>query len=450
MSRKSREQLRTDAKNLLRHGIEAADGYMVMQQSLCIHGEMLVVTGASGVSVEYDLGQFRRILVIGFGKVSGIMASALEDSLKNRITAGLVIVKQGFKAELKKIRIVEAAHPVPDAKSENSAQQIVRMLADVSHDDLVICLISGGGSALCTLPSKGIKITDIQTMTQSLLASGADIVEINTIRKHLSQIKGGQLAKLVYPASLMSLIISDVIGDRIDTIASGPTAPDTTSFRDAHDILQRYDLFQKSPVSIRTRIKAGLAGEIMDTPKVDDTIFQKTRNIIIANNLTALRAIAKKARHCGYEMLLLSSMIEGETRHVAEVYAALIKELIESPHPMPTPACIAAGGEMTVRVTGMGQGGRNGDFCLALAPLISGRERVVVLSAGTDGIDGTTDAAGGIIDGTTSSRAQSMGLDVAKALSNHDSYPFLKKSGDILITGPTRTNVMDIQLILIA
>jgi glycerate 2-kinase len=450
MNHKSIEQLRTDAKDLLLHGIEAADGYRVMQQNLFIDKETLVVRGISGEKVEYDLKKFRRILVIGFGKVSGSMAYALEDILKSYIAGGVVIVKQGSRVDLEKIQIVEATHPVPDAKSIEGAQQVVRMLAEISQDDLVICLISGGGSALCTLPSKGIKLTDIQTITQSLLTSGADIFEVNTIRKHLSQIKGGQLAKLAYPASIMSLIISDVIGDRIDTIASGPTAPDTTTFRDAYDILQKYGLFQNAPASIRPRIKAGFEGNIGDTPTIDDRAFQKTRNIVIANNLNALRAIATKAGHHCYETLVLSSRIEGETRHVAEIYAALIKELVESPHPMPTPACITAGGEMTVRVTGKGKGGRNSDFCLALVPLISGRKRVVVLSAGTDGIDGSTDAAGGIIDGMTFSRAQNMGLDVTKALADHDSYSILKKSGDLLVIGPTGTNVMDIQLILIA
>ena len=450
MKRKSIEQLRADAKDLLMHGIEAADGYQVIQNNLFLDKEKLIVSGIKGERVEYDLRKYRRILVIGFGKVAGIMACALEGILANHIADGVVIVKHGFRVDLEKIQIVEAGHPIPDANSISGARQITRLLADTFPDDLVVCLISGGGSSLCALPSEGITLTDIQTITQSLLKSGADVIEVNTIRKHLSQIKGGQLARLAYPASTLSLFISDVIGDRIDTIASGPTAPDTTTFRDAHDILKKYDLLKSAPVSITTRIKTGIEGGIQDTPKTDEPVFQQTRNIIVINNLTALRAIATKARHGGYNTIVLSSMIEGETRQVAKVYATLIKDLIDAPHPMPTPACVVAGGEMTVRVTGKGHGGRNGDFCLALVPLISGRTRVVVLSAGTDGIDGSTDAAGGIIDGTTFSRIQGLGLDVATALANHDSYSILSKSGDLLKTGPTRTNVSDIQLILIA
>ena len=448
MKRESVEQLRTDVRQLLLHGIEAADGYRVIQQNLSVDNKTLIVSSISGEIVRCDLKKFRRILVIGFGKASGVMACALEHILRSRVAKGVVIVTYGSKVNLNKIQIVEAGHPIPDVNSIDGAQRIIRMLADTTQDDLVICLISGGGSALCTLPNQGIKLIDIQTITQSLLTSGANIFEVNTIRKHLSQIKGGQLAKLAYPASTLSLIISDVVGDRIDTIASGPTAADTTTFSDAYDILQKYNLFENAPVSIRARMESGLKGSIKGILETDDLAFKNTGNIIIANNLTALRAIAKKARQHGYETLVLSSMIEGETRHVARIYAALIEELIESPHPMPTPACIAAGGEMTVRVTGKGQGGRNGDFCLALAPLIRGRKEIVVLSAGTDGIDGSTDAAGGIIDGTTYSRAQRLGLDFVQALADYDSYSILKKTGDLLITGPTGTNVMDIQLTL--
>lgn len=449
MNCKSISQLRTDVRDLFLYGIHAVDAYESTKQSLILDRGSLTVRSVEGLETQYDLRTFGRILVTGFGKAAGPMARAAEEKLGDYLSEGVVITRYGHGNQLERIRIREAGHPIPDVNSLKHARELTHMLSNTRADDLVIMLISGGGSALCTLPAGGIKLRDLQTITELLLKCGADICDINTIRKHISQVKGGQLAMTAHPASLLALIISDVIDDRLDTIASGPTVPDATTFREAHDILHKYDIFEKSPVAVRNQIHLGMEGTISETPKPGDLGFQKTRNVIITHNLTALRAIAQRAREMGYRPLLISSRIKGETRIVAQVFNAIIRDLATSSCTSEEPVCIIAGGEMNVRVVGQGKGGRNQDFCLALTPLIKGLDRVVALSGGTDGMDGSTDAAGAIIDNTTLSRAQDLGLDIDKALAGNDSNGFFGKSGDLLITGPTRTNVMDIQLALV-
>jgi glycerate-2-kinase len=449
MNCKSIAQLRMDVRDLFLHGIHAVDAYEITTQSLIVEGSSLTARSVEGLTTEYELKKHRRLLITGFGKAAGPMARAAEEKLRDYLSEGVVITGYGHGVDLERIRIREAGHPIPDANSVKGAQELVHMLKNADEDDLVIVLISGGGSALCTQPCEGIKLTDIQTMTELLLKCGADINEINTIRKHISQVKGGQLAVTAHPVSLLSLIISDVIDDRLDTIASGPTVPDATTFQEAHDILRKYDISERSPAAVRNRIQLGIEGKIDDTPKSDDIRFQKTRNVIIAHNLTALRAIAKRAEEMGYRPLLISSRINGDTRITAQVFGAIIKDVVASSHTTQQPVCIIAGGEMTVRVSGQGKGGRNQDFCLALTPLINGLDRVIVLSAGSDGADGPTEAAGAIIDSTTLSKAQDIGLDIDEALVDNDSNEFFRKSGGLLITGPTRTNIMDIQIALV-
>jgi hydroxypyruvate reductase len=387
--------------------------------------------------------------LIGLGKVAGPMARAAEDILQDRITKGIIVVKHGSRVHLKRTDILEAAHPIPDVHSLKSAQMILRLAAGLNENDLMLCLLSGGGSALCSLPHGGITLHDLQQLTQELLSCGANINEINILRKHLSQIKGGQLARIAYPATVVSLIISDVIDDRVDSIASGPTAPDPSTFKDAYGIIKKYELLETAPVTIRAYLKAGLQGKIEDTPKPGEPFFQRTCNIIITHNLDALHAIAQKAAHTGYRTLMLTSKLCGDTRHVARIFGELIKDLASPAHSQRA-ICVIAGGEMTVHVTGKGKGGRNCDFGLAVAPILHDLDRAVLLSAGTDGADGMTDAAGVIIDSTTLKRLESMGLDHRTALADHDSYSIFKESGDLLVTGPTSTNVMDIQLALVA
>ena len=442
--------MRTDVKDLFKHAIKAVDAFMITKRSLEIDRESLIARDILGRIVAFDLTQFKRILVIGFGKVADLMAHATEDILQDRISDGIIITKRVHNIpQLRKIHVVEAGHPVPDARSIEGAQRIVELARSTDDRDLVICLISGGGSALCSLPCENIALVDLQQLTEQLLKCGANIEEINTIRKHVSQVKGGRFARLVFPATLVSLIISDVIGDRLEVIASGPTVPDETTFQDARSVLEKYSLVDKVPASVRKHIELGVEDKIEETVRKDNPVFQKVETLIIAHNLTALRVIVKKAAQMGYSSFILSSMIKGDTRHNAKGFATAIKALAEPSLSNRKPFCVVCGGEMTARVSGKGKGGRNTDFCLALAPLIHGMKNVVILSAGTDGIDGATDAAGAVIDGSTSHKALSLDLDIDAALAENDSYALLKKLNALLVTGPTRTNVMDIQIITV-
>ncbi len=315
--------------------------------------------------------------------------------------------------------------------------------------ELVICLISGGGSALSPAPVEGITLAEKQEVTRLLLACGATIHEINAVRKHISQIKGGQLARLASPATLITLVLSDVVGDSLDVIASGPTVPDTSTFADCLEILRKYRLSDTVPVAIRRHLEAGVAGAVPETPKPGDPVFSRTQTVIIGRNLQALEAASRQATALGYRPLILSSAIEGETREVARVHAGIAKEVLASGHPIRPPACILSGGETTVTLRGQGKGGRNQEFALALALDIDHMPGIAALSAGTDGTDGPTDAAGAFADWTTCARAEQHGLPPREALEHNDAYPFFERLGDLLITGPTQTNVMDVRIILI-
>ena len=315
--------------------------------------------------------------------------------------------------------------------------------------ELVICLISGGGSALSPAPVEGIALAEKQEVTRQLLACGATIHEINALRKHISQIKGGQLARLASPATLITLVLSDVVGDSLDVIASGPTVPDTSTFTDCLEILRKYRLFDTVPMAIRRHLEAGVSGAIPETPKPGDAVFSRTQTVIIGRNLQALEAASRQATALGYRPLILSSAIEGETREVARVHAGIAKEVLASGHPITAPACILSGGETTVTLRGQGKGGRNQEFALALALDINDIPGIAALSGGTDGTDGPTDAAGAVVDWTTCTRAEQHGLHPREALEHNDAYPFFERLGDLLITGPTQTNVMDVRIILI-
>jgi len=377
------------------------------------------------------------------------MAASLERILGSRITAGWVNVKYGHGQKLKRIRIQEAGHPLPDRKGLEGSQEMVRLLGQLTPQDLVIFLISGGGSALLPLPVPGVSLEEKQAATNLLLGCGATIQEINTVRKHLSVIKGGGLAKIVYPATLVTLILSDVIGDPLDAIASGPTVPDPTTFEDCARILSRYGLWEKVPLSVANHIREGLEGRKEETVKENDPAFSKVYNLVVGNNLLAMKAAQKAAKAMGYRTLLLSSLIEGETREVAKVHTAVAKEVLLSGNPISSPACILSGGETTVTLRGKGKGGRNQEFALASSIELAGWEGIVLLSAGTDGTDGPTDAAGAFADGKTLSRAKTLGLDPWSFLKENDSYSFFEQLGDLLMTGPTGTNVMDLRILLI-
>src|SRR5450755_707738 len=392
-----------------------------------------------------DFTRYRHIYIVGAGKAGAAMARAAERLLGRRITGGLLNVKDLPAAPLRRIKLHECGHPLPDQRGVEGARRIAEIAAAAGPDDLVLCLISGGASALLPLPADGITLDEKQEVTKLLLACGAGIHQINAVRKHISRIKGGQLARLAYPAQVLALLLSDVIGDDLDVIGSGPTAPDASTFATARAVLEKYRIFERVPASVRERIECGERGRIPETPKPADPLFARVRNTVVGGNRLALDAAARAARQLGYRTLILSSTIQGETREIARMHAAIAREIAATGRPIPPPACIVTGGETTVTIRGDGLGGRNQEFTLAAALEIAGLDCVVVFSAGTDGTDGPTDAAGAIADGETLPRNPEARL----YLERNDSYRYFEPLGDLVITGPTNTNVMDVRLILV-
>ena len=437
--------MRADAEAIFKAGVQAVDPLNAIKKKLKLTHEALSLEGRT-----YNLEDYKNIYVVGMGKAAASMASAVEDILGDRITRGVLNVKYGHGVPLKIIKVNEAGHPVPDEKGLSGTREIVELLEESGSEDLVICLISGGGSALLPLPAGGITLKDKQELTQALLDCGATIHEINALRKQISAVKGGRLAKLAYPSTLISLILSDVIGDNLDVIASGPTVPDTHSFHDCLHILNKYGIKEDVHNAVIQYIVKGCEGGHEETPKPDDPAFERTQNVIIASNILAVKAANEKALELGYKSMILSTFIHGETEEVAKVHTAIAEEIISSGNPLEKPACVISGGETTVTIKGEGKGGRNQEFVLAAAIHIEDLQDVVILSAGSDGNDGPTDAAGAIADGTTVSRAGDQGLDPYAYLSNNDSYNFFEPLGDLVMTGPTNTNVMDIRVLLVS
>lgn len=390
-----------------------------------------------------DLDCYEHIFVAGAGKASGTMARAAGRVLGPRIAAGCVAVKDGDPARCRRIDLLPCGHPDPDARGLAAAQRIAELCAAAGPRDLVLFLLSGGASALLPAPAPPITLAEKQQTTKLLLASGATIHQMNAVRKHISTIKGGWLAKLAAPARVVTLALSDVVGDQLDVIGSGPTAPDASTFADALAVLDRYGLRARVPRSVRDRLERGLD----ETPKPGDPVFAHVENRIVGSNQKSLEAAAAKAKALGYRTLILASTIEGETRDVARMHAAIARQIRVCGQPVKPPACIVSGGETTVTIRGEGKGGRNQEFALAAAIDIAGLENTLILSAGTDGTDGPTDAAGAIAHGQTVARSKT---DAAEALANNDSYPFFEKLGDLVITGSTGTNVMDLHVVLVA
>jgi glycerate 2-kinase len=430
----------------------------------------------------YDLNRYRRIYVVGAGKAGAPMAAALAGLLGDRITAGVVNVKRGHTATERtwqvrlgagggearettpplrlgekgeerqpslhpRIALVEAGHPVPDEAGRRGAERIRDLLTGLRPDDLVFCLLSGGGSALLPLPADGISLADKQALTGALLRSGATINEMNAVRKHCSQIKGGQLARWVEPATLVCLILSDVVGSPLDVIASGPTVPDPSTFADAWAVLERYHLTESAPPAIIAHLQKGLAGAARETPKPGDPAFARVQNVLIGDNGQAALAGVARARELGLQAELVTTWLEGEAREVGRVAAALAKGLVRGEAPLTRPACWVLGGETTVTVRGQGLGGRNQELALAAAVALAGWEGALVAALATDGNDGPTDAAGAIATGSTLARGRAAGLDAFACLANNDSYRYFSALGDLIITGPTNTNVNDLLFI---
>ncbi|MDD5450422.1 MAG: glycerate kinase [Desulfovibrionales bacterium] len=443
------DDLRLTARKIFRSGLSAVDPYKDVHNRLVVKNDMLILGGELQKGREYDLRRFRRVFVLGAGKASVPMAAACEEILQKRISKGIIVTKYGHSGPLKYITIVEAGHPVPDKAGLHAAQDILTLLNGSQTDDLIIFLTSGGCSALLPLPVPPITLSEKKRLTNLLLKSGATIKEINAVRKHISMTKGGGLAKQAHPSTVINLILSDVVGDNLDVIGSGPFVPDSSTFQVAWDVLEKYNLKSRLPESIIKHLRAGLEGKVQETPKPGQPCFRKVYNLIIGSNLAALKAAENKAKSLGLKTLILSSQIQGEAGELAGFYAAIAKEILQSGYPSSTPICILAGGEPTVTVKGKGLGGRNTELALSVAIEIQGVNGISFLSGGTDGTDGPTDAAGAIVSGSTYGKALKKGLKPESYLAHNDSYNFFKKTGGLLITGPTGTNVMDIHIMLI-
>jgi glycerate 2-kinase len=429
--------------------LAAADPYNAVLKAVSVERNQLQVAGAT-----YDLASFERIIVVGAGKATARMALAVESLLGKRIAAGLIVVKDEHTAPLKIIEQVEAAHPVPNQAGIAGAQRILDMVRAADDKTLVICLLSGGASALLVAPADGVTLQDKQDATRLLLNAGASINELNAVRKHLSAVKGGRLAQAAFPAQLLTLIISDVIGDALDVIGSGPTSPDDTTFADARAVIERFGLREKLPPRVADYLQRGVAGQAPETVKANDACLAKTRNVIVAGIRQALAAAEQRAEQLGFAAKTISGELQGEAGIAARLLAQAARDELGAMQPNER-RCLLCGGETTVVVRGSGKGGRNQEFALAFALEIEGLRGVSMLSAGTDGTDGPTDAAGAMVDGDTIARAKQLGLDPLRYLANNDSYTFFQQLDSAsgthshFKTGPTGTNVMDIQIVLL-
>lgn len=455
--------MRKTAEHIFLAGVKAVMPDQLIQSQVILSRGILTICGEA-----YPLNSYHNIYLLGAGKASALMAREMENLLGDCIKGGIIVTKYGHGCSLKQLECREAAHPVPDANSFAAAESLLAMAEQATENDLVICLLSGGASSLMADVPGDLTPDDLQQTNALLVTSGASIAEINTVRKHLSKLKGGQLAQAIFPAHCVSLILSDVVGDQLDVIASGPTTPDTTRFYDAYHVLQHYQLVDKLPVAVINRIKKGMAGEISDTPDAHHPCFSGVKNYIIGNNRRALEAAAREAKDLGFETTIVTDSLEGDYQTVARY----LLEQIDPARPEGKPVCLLFGGEPTVKVSGQGLGGRNQHLALYLATLLAEGYviqarlethqnpggsftrplhpplNISILCAGTDGTDGPTDAAGAVVDANSMLEAMKQG-DVPKSyLDTSDSYHFFERYGGHIITGNTQTNVMDIIIIL--
>lgn len=427
------------ATAVFRQAVAAVQPQYLIPQQIQIEPEGLRIAGRL-----FHLQKDSRVFVAGAGKASAAMAQALEAAGIPYPLEGMVITKYGHSLPLQHIQIAEAGHPVPDNNGVHATHEMMELLAGIKARDLVLFLLSGGASALLADHPPGSNLADVQAVFDLLLKSGACIHEMNTVRKHISTIKGGQLALQIYPATLCTLILSDVVGDDLDVIGSGPTVPDRSSFADTQAILEKYGLSRFIPPSIQKYLRQGLIGQIADTPKAGHPGFNNTYNYLVGSNSIALEAAARYAEEQGYHTTLLSSSVSGNAHTLAQ---ALAQQAIRWTGPRP--ACLLMGGESTVIVTGKGLGGRNQQFALSAGITLQAHPHITILSAGTDGTDGPTDAAGAIVNAAIMQKATAMGLDPFKYLEDNDAYHFFDQVGGLIKTGPTQTNVMDVMMAII-
>ncbi len=445
--------LKKTAQDIFSNAVNAADPYYCVKNSVKLRDDS--ENGASAIVIgenEYSLDQYSDIYVIGGGKASARMGEAVEEILGNKITGGWINTKDDHGVPLEHITVHECSHPVPDSRGVAGTEKIVEILSAADEHTLVICLLSGGGSALMPAPADNITLEEKQDVTKLLLSAGADIRELNAVRKHMSSLKGGGMARLAAPAALHVLILSDVIGDRLDTIASGPAVADDSTFAECLDIFSKYNITDTLPPDVFERFRRGADGNISETAKPGDDFLTNAKNTLIGNNRMSVDAARKTAEIMGFNTLVLSTFFEGEAAELGTFYSSIASEIRASCVPVSPPACIIGGGETTVTVRGNGKGGRNQEMALSAALGISkipDSSGIVFLSGGTDGTDGPTDAAGGIVDGRTISIGNTNNLNYNKYMENNDSYHYLKETGALLVTGPTGTNVMDVQILLV-
>lgn len=435
------EHLRQHARVILDAALAAANARAAVARALSVDGQRLRIADAE----EIDLASIQHVWVIGAGKAACGMAMGVLETLGGWIAGGTLTTRDGHGCDLPGVEVWEAAHPVPDTRGLAGAADALRMARAAGPRDLVLCLLSGGASALWAAPADGVTLTDLQAVTDQLLRAGATIHELNAVRKHLSRVGGGGLARAAAPARVVTLAVSDVVGGALDVIASGPTAPDPTTFEDALEVLARYSL--QPPPAVRARLQAGDAGEVEETAKPGDPVFHRVSAHVVACNRDALEGAAREAERLGYRARIVADDVEGEAGSVGEQVGLLVRNtLAERPA---GPVALLLGGETTVTVTGPGRGGRNQELALALAMEIEGLDGVLAASLGTDGTDGPTDAAGAFADGRTVARGYAAGVDAREALRRNDAYPFLRAAGDLIVTGPTGTNVNDLVLVLV-
>lgn len=430
-------------RKLIGRGLEAVSACAAVRRAVTKRGPVLIVGGR-----RYDLRRYDRVVVVGAGKATAPMAAALERILGPRLHSGLIVTKYGHAAPTKKIVVEEAGHPIPDRAGQRAARRLHSLVTQLTSRDFLIVLLSGGASSLLPAPAKGITLSDKQKTTDRLLRCGATIQEINTIRKHLSSLKGGRLVQST-EATIVTLILSDVLGDDLSAIASGPTVPDPTTFRDAVAILRQYRIWGAIPARVRAHLMKGLRRNVPETPKPGSAMFLRVSHHLIGSNSLALTAVTRAARDAGLRTMLESAAITGEAREAGRRFGALARSVVEAGDPVSRPCCIVAGGETTVTVAGTGKGGRAQEFAAEAARAIAGLKNVWIAAIGTDGTDGPTDVAGAVVDGATVTRSTRLGVDLDRALRQNNTYPAFKRLRCHITTGPTGTNVNDLYLLVV-